>query len=618
MNNNQNKQFKNYQFDISLSVLNYLGRGLYRNFGTVIAEAVANAWDAGATEVRIELNQKNKMLTIEDNGVGMDDTDFRYKFLRIGYSRRIDPSNQPPKQRRPLGRKGIGKLAMLSVSEKVSIISQKQGESMVSGLIDNSNLDDLISKEDNLTSVDPYELENIDDQYKSLNNPTGTKLVFEGVKPRFNHPDILRKYMAIQFNFAFAYDAKGDDKFDIVINNTPVTQNDLQELNDKTQFVWFLSERDKDIIQQEGRFDNLKKEIVIKDSNNVFEYKGKKIVISGFIASVEQPADLKLSGSNDEDELKAGVDFFSNGRLRASNILSVVSRYRVVEDYLYGQIHIEEFDDDKAFEDKEDKQDRFTTNREDLQGGDPLYKEFKQHFKNNIFNQVINEWDKFRKELKQDGDIDAVSPEEQYKRKLQDSLDQRSGDWIDAIEKTNIPKQQKEKLKDKIRKLSNKNTDVYQDLFVLENIYREYLKILGFQNIDSINIDGIEEYKKEINKVRQSNKLKQERGGIEFKIRKEDGDLMYFDLVSLGTLIDYFHNQLKKPTFKSMTQGDRDEKDKSKSIRPIRNAIMHTNEITDEAFKSKLITSIIDNIDRLNTEQEARNDSQQTKKPPVT
>ena len=35
-----------FTFNISLSVLNHLGRNLYRNFITVLGEAISNSWDA--------------------------------------------------------------------------------------------------------------------------------------------------------------------------------------------------------------------------------------------------------------------------------------------------------------------------------------------------------------------------------------------------------------------------------------------------------------------------------------------------------------------------------------------------------------------------------------------
>ena len=42
----QNDDAKRFTFEISLSVLNHLGRSLYRSFATVMGEAISNAWDA--------------------------------------------------------------------------------------------------------------------------------------------------------------------------------------------------------------------------------------------------------------------------------------------------------------------------------------------------------------------------------------------------------------------------------------------------------------------------------------------------------------------------------------------------------------------------------------------
>ena len=71
-----------FNFRFSLSVLNHLGRGLYRSFATVIAEAISNSWDADAESVHVEI--KRDSLVIWDNGVGMDAKDLQDKFLKIG------------------------------------------------------------------------------------------------------------------------------------------------------------------------------------------------------------------------------------------------------------------------------------------------------------------------------------------------------------------------------------------------------------------------------------------------------------------------------------------------------------------------------------------------------
>ena len=44
-----------FQMSINLQVLNHLGLNLYSNTSAVLSEVVANAWDADAKEVLIEI-----------------------------------------------------------------------------------------------------------------------------------------------------------------------------------------------------------------------------------------------------------------------------------------------------------------------------------------------------------------------------------------------------------------------------------------------------------------------------------------------------------------------------------------------------------------------------------
>src|SRR6188768_2512671 len=101
----------NFNFAISLSVLNHLGRNLYRNFITVLGEAISNSWDANAKNVWIEIDRDAATMAIKDDGDGMTTNDFQNKFLKIGYSKRQDPTNNLAEVQRPyIGRKGIGTL----------------------------------------------------------------------------------------------------------------------------------------------------------------------------------------------------------------------------------------------------------------------------------------------------------------------------------------------------------------------------------------------------------------------------------------------------------------------------------------------------------------------------
>jgi DNA topoisomerase VI subunit B len=103
-----------FNFNISLNVLDHLGRNLYRSFITVIGEAISNSWDADAENVWITINKEENFFVIRDDGMGMSEEDFQNKFLKIGYSKRKNGISKSPGGRPFIGRKGIGKLALLS------------------------------------------------------------------------------------------------------------------------------------------------------------------------------------------------------------------------------------------------------------------------------------------------------------------------------------------------------------------------------------------------------------------------------------------------------------------------------------------------------------------------
>ena len=121
------KNEKPFTFEISLSVLNHLGRSLYRSFATVLGEAISNSWDADAKNVHIYVNRDKNSFFIKDDGIGMTADDFQNKFLKIGYSKRRDGTKLSPAGRPFIGRKGIGKLALLSCADKITVISKVKG-----------------------------------------------------------------------------------------------------------------------------------------------------------------------------------------------------------------------------------------------------------------------------------------------------------------------------------------------------------------------------------------------------------------------------------------------------------------------------------------------------------
>src|SRR5688500_9167996 len=84
------QSFLNY-IQGSLFEEDYLIRtlGALVNFPEVaLTELVANAWDDGATDVKIFIPEEyGKKLIIEDNGVGLTKDEFHNRWMRLGYNR---------------------------------------------------------------------------------------------------------------------------------------------------------------------------------------------------------------------------------------------------------------------------------------------------------------------------------------------------------------------------------------------------------------------------------------------------------------------------------------------------------------------------------------------------
>lgn len=131
---------KSIPFSLSYNALKMFGRQLYSNAWAAISELVANGFDAGAEDVYLYINMINKskaVIELFDNGSGMSVEDFKTKYVIIGRNRRAENPGD-----KASGRKGIGKLAALYLSDSYQIITRTEGESSnwslnVTGMDDN-------------------------------------------------------------------------------------------------------------------------------------------------------------------------------------------------------------------------------------------------------------------------------------------------------------------------------------------------------------------------------------------------------------------------------------------------------------------------------------------------
>lgn len=100
-----------------------------------LTELVANAWDAGATNVYITIpDEEGEIISIEDNGVGMTDVEFDQRWMTLNYDRQKRQGNKvifPPDveeyNRIAYGRNGIGRHGMLCFAPYYTVETWKDG-----------------------------------------------------------------------------------------------------------------------------------------------------------------------------------------------------------------------------------------------------------------------------------------------------------------------------------------------------------------------------------------------------------------------------------------------------------------------------------------------------------
>lgn len=133
---------------------NYLARThktLTTSPDVALTELVANAWDAGASFVKITIPEScGGILRIQDDGCGMTRQDFETHWMRLSYNRLkhqgkwASMPNGKNHTRLAYGRNGIGRHGLLCFNDEYKIITTKDGIRSVFTITTNSDVPILI------------------------------------------------------------------------------------------------------------------------------------------------------------------------------------------------------------------------------------------------------------------------------------------------------------------------------------------------------------------------------------------------------------------------------------------------------------------------------------------
>jgi hypothetical protein len=374
---------------MTYDALKMLGRQQYSNAWAAISELVANGFDANAQNVYLYINMINKKdatVEIVDDGVGMDSFDLEHKYAVIGRNRRIDNPND-----KAAGRKGIGKLAALYLSDEYQLVSIKGGQPTAWGV-------SVIGKNDNDTpSLNSIDIDSINIECQSVwdlpHRSQGTLL-------KLLHVDLTRigdraiDALKRRLSNYFLFDAL-ESKLSLCIRRTKTDPVIFEEVKKEIAFdnmshIYYsdmslldtrndgftVTFRDKNHIQHSI---NIKREELGLPSDVIGRSSGNKVTISGTATFYGITKAYSLVGwlgvhsSISDTEAKNNDDrwvrnqFYSPNEIRVyvrnklanENILSRLGLTGTYANYIEGEVSFDILDDNEL-------EDIATSNRQDF------------------------------------------------------------------------------------------------------------------------------------------------------------------------------------------------------------------------------------------------------------
>ena len=372
---------KEYRLEIDPRILELLGPSLYTNIYYVLAELIANAYDADASNVYVIANKDD--ITVEDDGHGMSyaagDID---RYLNVGGATRVtdDDALTRSGKRYRMGRKGVGKLAALSVSENVDIMTKVGDE--LSGFV-------LSRHPESGNILAPISEEDISFEHITAH---GSAIVMRAPQYRLHKTlevvrrNLLKIFPLVDSDFRIhvfretksivieSFDSHvmgelatlitlgGDfrELCDLVPDHYPTRRSELVEARELVEIPLIM--RDK--------------------SGQEHEY---VLEIEGWIGAYKTTRGRKVEITDFPDNF---ISLYANKKMGEFNILPAVGQNKLNEVYVVGQLHVDLFE-------LTELPDMALSNRQGYKSDDPRYESVLDYVRSTLLSDILRMRDLF-------------------------------------------------------------------------------------------------------------------------------------------------------------------------------------------------------------------------------
>lgn len=401
-----NQLERKYELQLDPKILRLLGPSLYTNIYYVLAELIANAYDADARNVYIIA--KPDSIIVEDDGIGMSYEDTKIYLNVAAETRTTKKDSYTKKGRRKIGRKGVGKLAALSVSENIWVQTIKDGKKL--GFIFT-----MYVRDDRI--LDP--LEEKDMQFEKIKKH-GTSIIMKephyGLNKSFEtiKKNLLKIFPLVDRNF----------RIHIIQNDKEeIIESFDREMIEQLGGLIIIGSDFKHLVQYfKNEYPNKKKNLlemrekvkipmVLK--NKTGEEKKYDLIIKGWVGAYKTTRGRKAMHGDFPDNF---ISLLSNSKIGEYNILPVVGKNKLQEVYVVGQLHVDLFEETEL-------PDMALSNRQGYKTDDPRYQEVISFVAKKLLPDIVEIRTVYANYHKEETEKEKLKKQEQKERELRKMVD---------------------------------------------------------------------------------------------------------------------------------------------------------------------------------------------------
>lgn len=372
---------KEYKLNVDPRILELLGPNLYTNIYYVLAELIANAYDADAKNVYIIANKDD--IRVEDDGHGMSyESGEIANYLNVARVSRESEEDSMTRSgiRRKMGRKGVGKLAALSVSENVDVMTISDGEK--SGFILSRRPDDG----NKLKAIDGDEIvfDYIEDH--------GSAIVM-----RFPQYRLHKTLSAVKRNLLKIFPLVNSDfRIHIIRGESSEVIEDFDRniMGELSTLITLGEEFHSLCALIPDHYPAKRQELLETRETKTIPLTMKDILgvdheyslrIEGWIGTYKSTRGRKAEMTDFPDNF---ISLFANKKMGEFNILPLVGQNKLNEVYVVGQLHVDLFE-------LTELPDMALSNRQGYKSDDPRYVAVRDYVRSELLTNILKKRELF-------------------------------------------------------------------------------------------------------------------------------------------------------------------------------------------------------------------------------